>query len=228
MVEEVRTALELPGGIPDFGWRPWPRALHMGGPRIPSQNLWQVPRAIAYNLHLTLKINKEKAMKKVKFETTLGSFTVELDEEKAPLTCENFLKYVKEGFYDGTVFHRVIKGFMIQGGGLTKDFNEKETHAPIKNEASNGLKNEKFTIAMARTPDPHSATAQFFINTVDNAYLDFRSETRDGWGYCVFGKVIEGTDTVEKIEKVKTGSMSYYMRDVPTETVEIISARVAD
>ena len=167
-------------------------------------------------------------MKKVRFETNFGSFTVELNEEKAPLTCENFLTYVKEGFYDGTVFHRVIKGFMIQGGGLTKDFNEKETHAPIKNEASNGLKNEKFTIAMARTPDPHSATAQFFINTVDNAYLDFRSETRDGWGYCVFGKVTEGTDTVEKIEKVKTGSISYNMRDVPAETVEIISARVAD
>ena len=167
-------------------------------------------------------------MKKVKFETSLGSFTVELNEEKAPITCENFLTYVKEGFYDGTVFHRVIKGFMIQGGGLTKDFTEKETHDPIKNEASNGLKNEKFTIAMARTPDPHSATAQFFINTVDNAYLDFRSETRDGWGYCVFGKVTEGTDTVEKIEKVKTGSISYYMRDVPTETVEIISAREAD
>jgi len=122
-------------------------------------------------------------MKKVKFETSLGSFTVELNEEKAPETCKNFLTYVKEGFYDGTVFHRVIKGFMIQGGGLTKDFTEKETHDPIKNEASNGLKNEKFTIAMARTPDPHSATAQFFINTVDNAYLDFRSETRDGWGY---------------------------------------------
>lgn len=167
-------------------------------------------------------------MKKVKFETSLGSFTIELDEEKAPLTCENFLKYVKEGFYDGTIFHRVIKKFMIQGGGLTKDFTEKETHDPIKNEASNGLKNEKFTIAMARTGDPHSATSQFFINTVDNAYLDFRSETRDGWGYCVFGKVTEGTDTVEKIEKVKTGSIGYYMRDVPAETVEIISARVAD
>ena len=159
-------------------------------------------------------------MKKVKFETSLGSFTVELNEDKAPLTCGNFLTYVKEGFYDGTVFHRVIKGFMIQGGGLTKDFTEKETHDPIKN--------EKFTIAMARTPDPHSATAQFFINTVDNAYLDFRSETRDGWGYCVFGKVTEGTDTVDKIEKVKTGSVSYYMRDVPTETVEIISAKEAD
>ena len=159
-------------------------------------------------------------MKKVKFETSLGSFTVELDEEKAPITCENFLKYVKEGFYDGTICHRVSKKFMIQGGGLTRDFTEKETHNPIKNEASNG--------AMARTSDPHSATGQFFINTVDNAYLDFTSETRDGWGYCVFGKVTEGTDTVEKIEKVKTGSLGYYMRDVPTETVEIISAREAD
>ena len=191
-------------------------------------NLWQVSRAIAYNLHPTLKISKKKTMKKVKFETSLGSFTVELDEKKAPITCENFLTYVKEGFYDGTIFHRVIKKFMIQGGGLTKDFTEKETHDPIKNEASNGLKNEKFTIAMARTNDPHSATSQFFINTVDNAYLDFTSETRDGWGYCVFGKVTEGTDTVEKIEKVKTGSLGYYMRDVPAETVEIVSARVAD
>ena len=171
---------------------------------------------------------QDRIMKKVKFETSLGSFTVELDEEKAPLTCSNFLTYVKEGFYDGTIFHRVIKKFMIQGGGLTRDFTEKETHDPIKNEASNGLKNKKFTIAMARTPDPHSATGQFFINTVDNAYLDFTSETRDGWGYCVFGKVTEGTDTVEKIEKVKTGSLGYYMRDVPTETVEIISAREAD
>ena len=167
-------------------------------------------------------------MKKVRFETSLGSFTVELNEEKAPETCRNFLAYVKEGFYDGTVFHRVIKDFMIQGGGLTKDFTEKETHDPIKNEASNGLKNKKFTIAMARTNDPHSATSQFFINTVDNAYLDFRSETSDGWGYCVFGKVTDGTDTVLKIEGVRTGSLGYYMRDVPTETVEIISAREAD
>ena len=167
-------------------------------------------------------------MKKVRFETSLGSFTVELNEEKAPETCRNFLAYVKEGFYDGTVFHRVIKDFMIQGGGLTKDFTEKETHDPIKNEASNGLKNKKFTIAMARTGDPHSATSQFFINTVDNAYLDFRSETSDGWGYCVFGKVTDGTDTVLKIEGVRTGSLGYYMRDVPTETVEIISAREAD
>ena len=117
---------------------------------------------------------------------------------------------------------------MIQGGGLTKDFTEKETHDPIKNEASNGLKNRKFTIAMARTNDPHSATSQFFINTVDNEYLDFRSETSDGWGYCVFGKVTEGTDTVMKIEGVKTGSIGYCMRDVPTETVEIVSAREAD
>jgi len=182
--------------------------------------------ALRYNQRLSFI--RKQIMKKVKFETSLGSFTVELNVEKAPETCKNFLTYVKEGFYDGTVFHRVIKGFMIQGGGLTRDFTEKETHDPIKNEASNGLKNEKFTIAMARTGDPHSATSQFFINTVDNAYLDFRSETRDGWGYCVFGKVTEGTDTVEKIEKVKTGSLSYYMRDVPTETVEIISAREAD
>ena len=182
--------------------------------------------ALRYNQRLSF-IRKE-IMKKVKFKTSLGSFTVELDEEKAPLTCENYLTYVKEGFYDGTIFHRVIKKFMIQGGGLTKDFTEKETHDPIKNEASNGLKNEKFTIAMARTNDPHSATSQFFINTVDNAYLDFTGETRDGWGYCVFGKVTEGTDTVEKIEKVKTGSLGCYMRDVPTETVEILSAKVAD
>ena len=169
-------------------------------------------------------------MKKVKFETSLGSFTVELDEKKAPITCENFLTYVKEGFYDGTVFHRVIKGFMIQGGGLTKHLIEKDTHEPIKNEASNGLKNDRFTIAMARTGDPHSATSQFFINTVDNAYLDFRSETTDGWGYCVFGKVTDGTDTILKIANVSTGAFRQYMyrKDLPVENVEILSAREVD
>ena len=163
-------------------------------------------------------------MKKVKFETSLGSFTVELDEEKSPLTCENFLKYVKEGFYDGTIFHRVIKGFMIQGGGLTKDFTEKETHDPIKNEASNGLKNRKFTIAMARTGDPHSATSQFYINVNDNSFLN-ADEARDGQGYAVFGRVVKGTEVVDKISYVKTG-MKRGMSDVPVQTVKILSARL--
>lgn len=159
--------------------------------------------------------------------TTHGEIEIELNHEKAPLTAANFERYVKEGHYDGTIFHRVIKGFMIQGGGFTAEMEQKATHEPIKNEADNGLGNERGTIAMARTPNPHSATAQFFINTVDNDYLNFRSPDMMGWGYCVFGKVVKGMDVVDKIESVKTATV-FGMRDVPTETVMIIHAEIKD
>ena len=160
-------------------------------------------------------------------KTNLGNISIELDHEHAPITATNFENYVKKGFYNGTIFHRVIKGFMIQGGGFTTDFIQKETDAPITNEADNGLKNDLGTIAMARTTDPHSATAQFFINTVDNDFLNFRSKDRDGWGYAVFGKVVDGMDVVKKIEAVRTESRSFYS-DVPCEDVEIIEAVIAD
>jgi peptidyl-prolyl cis-trans isomerase B (cyclophilin B) len=128
---------------------------------------------------------------------------IELDDERAPLSVQNFLDYVAKGHYDGTVFHRIIKGFMLQGGGFDADMNQKPTAAAIKNEANNGLKNKRYTLAMARTSAPHSATAQFFINTVDNAFLDFTAESAQGWGYAVFGRVVDGTDVVDAIEKVR-------------------------
>jgi len=161
----------------------------------------------------------------VKLHTTLGVITLELDAEKAPATVANFLEYVKNGFYDGTVFHRVIDNFMIQGGGFEKGMKQKPTEAPIKNEASNGLKNENYTVAMARTPDPHSATAQFFINVKDNAFLNFTAETSQGWGYAVFGKVIDGKDIVDKIKKVQTGNKGMH-QNVPVEDVVIEKAEV--
>lgn len=161
----------------------------------------------------------------ITLKTTLGDIVIELDYDKAPNTAKNFEDYVKSGFYKGTIFHRVIKGFMIQGGGLEKDMNQKETNAPIKNEADNGLKNDRGTIAMARTMDPHSATAQFFINTVNNDMLNFRSKDLNGWGYCVFGKVVSGMEVVDKIEASKTTTVSYY-QDVPVETIEILDTTV--
>ena len=161
----------------------------------------------------------------ITLKTTLGDIVIELDYDKAPNTAKNFEDYVKSGFYKGTIFHRVIKGFMIQGGGLEKDMNQKQTNAPIKNEADNGLKNDPGTIAMARTMDPHSATAQFFINTVNNDMLNFRSKDLNGWGYCVFGKVVSGMEVVDKIEASKTTTVSYY-QDVPVETIEILDATV--
>lgn len=157
----------------------------------------------------------EEAKPRVKIETNMGDILLELDAEKAPLTTQNFLDYVKNGFYDGTIFHRVISNFMIQGGGFTEQFQKKATNAPIRNEANNGLKNDRGTIAMARTSDPHSATSQFFINVVDNGFLDYRSQTARGWGYAVFGKVVEGMDVVDKIRKVQTGSKGPFTRDVP-------------
>ena len=159
----------------------------------------------------------------VLLETTSGDILIELYADKAPATVENFLKYVNEGFYANTIFHRVIKGFMIQGGGMNMKMEEKATHAPIKNEADNGLANERGTIAMARTREPHSATAQFFINTVDNGFLNFSSPDVNGYGYCVFGKVVEGMDVVDKIAKVKTKSVGFH-ENVPTDMVLITGA----
>ena len=157
---------------------------------------------------------------KVQIATTLGSITVELNQEKAPKTVENFLSYVKSGFYDGTIFHRVIEGFMIQGGGMDKDMKTKPTNPSIKNEANNGLSNLLGTIAMARTSDPHSATAQFFINTEDNPGLDFQSETEQGWGYCVFGEVTEGNEIISAIEEKPTTTRNGH-QDVPEEVISI-------
>ena len=156
-------------------------------------------------------------------ETSMGTIEIELNEEKAPATVANFLQYVDAGFYDGTVFHRVIRTFMVQGGGMTPDMREKATRAPIRNEASNGLLNESGTVAMARTNDPHSATAQFFINVNDNAFLNHRGQTPDGWGYAVFGKVVKGMHVVERIKTVKTGHRNGH-DDVPMDTVLIKKA----
>jgi len=156
----------------------------------------------------------------VKMDTSAGSLRIELDDIKAPLTTANFLAYVNKGHYDGTVFHRVIKGFMVQGGGFEPGMKQKPTDAPIRNEANNGLKNKHYTLAMARTGDPHSASAQFFINTTDNAFLDFRAENAQGWGYAVFGRVVEGTEVVDQIEKVRTGRKGMH-DDVPLEDVRI-------
>ncbi|ANQ84221.1 peptidylprolyl isomerase [Azoarcus olearius] len=161
----------------------------------------------------------------VNLHTNYGVITLELDAEKAPVTVENFLTYVKDGHYDNTVFHRVIDGFMIQGGGFEPGMKQKPTREPIKNEADNGLKNERGTIAMARTQAPHSASAQFFINVADNDFLNFRSQDLQGWGYCVFGRVTAGLDVVDAIRKVKTGSSGFH-QDVPKEDVIIERAEV--
>ncbi len=164
----------------------------------------------------------------ITLKTSLGNITIELMPEKAPITCANFIDYCKSGYYNGTIFHRVIKNFMIQGGGLTKDMNTKDGQkSPIKNEADNGLKNEKYTIAMARTNDPHSATSQFFINTKDNSFLNFSGKNLNGWGYCVFGKVTAGQEVVDSIEKLKTTRVGYYA-DVPATPVEILQVEVTD
>ncbi|MDF3837079.1 peptidylprolyl isomerase [Cupriavidus basilensis] len=166
-------------------------------------------------------------MSKVELHTNQGVITIELDAEKAPKSVENFLSYVRKGHYDNTIFHRVIKNFMIQGGGFEPGMKQKGTDAPIENEAGNGLKNDRYTVAMARTNAPHSATAQFFINTVDNDFLNFTSPTPQGFGYAVFGKVTDGTDVVEKIKGVRTGSAGFH-QDVPLEDVIIEKAVVAE
>lgn len=161
----------------------------------------------------------------VTLHTNFGDIKIALNHEKAPKTAENFLNYCKTGFYNNTIFHRVIDGFMIQGGGLEAGMQEKPTNAPIQNEANNGLSNERGSIAMARTSDPHSATAQFFINVADNDFLDFKSESMQGWGYCVFGNVVEGMDVVDQIRKVKTGNYGFH-QDVPKEEVIITSVSI--
>jgi peptidyl-prolyl cis-trans isomerase B (cyclophilin B) len=163
------------------------------------------------------------AMPKVKLETSQGDIVIELNQDKAPKTVANFLSYVEKGFYDGTIFHRVIENFMIQGGGFDESFSQKPTQAPVDNEADNGLSNKRGTVAMARTSAPHSATAQFFINTVDNGFLDFRSKDSSGWGYAVFGEVVEGMDVVDKIRTVST-TMRGPHQDVPVDNVVIIKA----
>ena len=163
-------------------------------------------------------------MPRVRLVTNQGDIVIALNQAKAPKSGENFLAYVNEGYYNGTIFHRVISGFMIQGGGFTQDFQKKSTRAPIENEANNGLKNDRGTIAMARTNQPHSATSQFFINVVNNDFLNFRSETPRGWGYAVFGTVIEGMDVVDKIRRIPTGNGGPFPSDVPQTPVIIESA----
>ena len=163
--------------------------------------------------------------KTVDLETSQGTIRLELDDEKAPVTVKNFLTNVENGHYDGTVFHRVIKVFMVQGGGFEPGMQQKPTGNAIRNEASNGLKNAKYTVAMARTSDPHSATAQFFINAADNAFLDFKSETGSGWGYAVFGKVVKGSEVIDAIEQVRTGNRGGHS-DVPLDDVTITRATV--
>ncbi|AZG08137.1 peptidyl-prolyl cis-trans isomerase [Pigmentiphaga sp. H8] len=162
---------------------------------------------------------------RVNLHTNHGLIGLELDGEKAPKTVENFVAYVNGGHYDNTIFHRVINGFMIQGGGFEPGMSQKPTQAPIENEAANGLKNDRYTVAMARTNAPHSASAQFFINVANNDFLNFSSPTPQGWGYAVFGKVVEGTDVVEKIKGVKTGSRAGH-QDVPVEDVVVTKAEV--
>ena len=164
---------------------------------------------------------------KVRLNTSHGEIILSLNKEKAPITVENFVSYVKSGHYDGTIFHRVIYDFMIQTGGMDADMNEKPTNKSIKNEANNGLGNLSGTVTMARTSDPHSASAQFFINTNDNAFLNFSSETDDGWGYCVFGEVVEGSETVDKIEDTPTTTKTGH-QNVPEEPVVIISTEIIE
>lgn len=170
---------------------------------------------------------KKRKVNMVKLQTNFGSITLELDAKAAPETVANFLQYVKDGHYDGTIFHRVIDGFMVQGGGFTADMEQKPTRAQIQNEAQNGLKNVTYSIAMARTPDPHSASSQFFINVGDNAFLDFRAANAREFGYCVFGKVTEGQDVVDRIRKVRTGTRAGH-QDVPVENVVIERAEIIE
>lgn len=182
-------------------------------------------------LFSTLSFATEKQMSdtqtKVKMTTTLGTIVIELDNAKAPVSAANFADYVKSGFYDGTIFHRVIPGFMAQGGGFDTSFKQKATNAPIKNEADNGLKNDRGTLAMARTNDPNSATAQFFINYKDNSFLNHTSPTPSGWGYAVFGKVVEGMEVVDEMAKQATGNRGMH-QDVPKTDIVIEKAEIVE
>jgi peptidyl-prolyl cis-trans isomerase B (cyclophilin B) len=182
---------------------------------------------IVFILLFTITSNIQAETTMVKMDTNQGTIMLELDADNAPNTVANFLTYAKEGFFDGTIFHRVISNFMIQGGGFTEDMNQKTVHDPIKNEANNSLKNDNGTIAMARTGDPHSATAQFFINVKDNDSLNFSSETAQGWGYAVFGKVTEGMDIVEKIKAAETTTNGPY-QDVPVEPIVIEKVTIVE
>ena len=169
----------------------------------------------------------KRKVKMIKLHTNFGPITLELDAKAAPDTVANFVRYAKDGHYDGTLFHRVIDGFMIQGGGFTPAMEQKPTREPVQNEAANGLKNVAYSIAMARTPNPHSATSQFFINVADNAFLDYREPSASGYGYCVFGKVVEGKDVVDRIRKVRTGMRAGH-QDVPVEGVVIERAEILE
>jgi peptidyl-prolyl cis-trans isomerase B (cyclophilin B) len=171
--------------------------------------------------------NSMSTQPRVKLSTNFGDMIISVDAAKAPKTAENFIAYVKDGFYDGTIFHRVMDGFMIQGGGFEPGMKQKTTKAPIENEANNGLKNNKYTLAMARTSDPHSATGQFFINVANNDFLNFSAPTAQGWGYAVFGEVVEGQDVVDKIKAVKTGNSGFH-QNVPTEDVIITKSVVLE
>lgn len=164
-------------------------------------------------------------MSKVRMQTSMGDIVIELDTDKAPATTENFLQYVRDGFYDNTIFHRVINGFMVQGGGFEPGMNQKSTREKIKNEAANGLKNDTYTVAMARTSDPHSASAQFFFNVKNNDFLNFRATTTEGYGYCVFGQISEGREVIDKIKAVATGKRGFH-QDVPTEDVVVKKAEI--
>jgi len=164
-------------------------------------------------------------MRKVRLDTSHGAIVLELDDDNAPATVANFLQYAKDGHYDDTIFHRVIDGFMIQGGGFAPGMKQKPTRGPVANEAGNGLKNRKYTVAMARTNDPHSATAQFFVNVADNDFLDYKGPSPQGWGYCVFGKVVEGTDVVDRIKGLPTGRSGFH-ENVPSDDVVIRKAEV--
>jgi cyclophilin family peptidyl-prolyl cis-trans isomerase len=179
--------------------------------------------ALILILGMPLSSPADASAPRVRIETSMGNITVELNPQAAPKTVANFLQYVHDGFYDNTIFHRVIKSFMIQGGGFTPDMQQKPTKPPVVNEADNGLKNDEGTIAMARTPDPHSATSQFFINVRNNASLNFIAKTYRDWGYCVFGRVVDGMDVVKAIENVKTTTKFHY-GDVPVEPVVILKA----
>ncbi len=179
----------------------------------------QIPVIFLCGALWSASVHAEKEATLIKMQTNLGTITLELDAEKAPKTVDNFVQYVKDGFFNGTIFHRVIGNFMIQGGGFDQKYQQKPTRATIQNEAKNGLKNVKYSIAMARTSAPHSASAQFFINVNDNGFLDYPGQ--DGWGYAVFGKVIEGMDVVDKIKAVKTGRGGPFPTDVPQQMVII-------
>ena len=182
--------------------------------------------SIGLFLLLSCSNNEEKEVKVITLETNLGPIEIELFFEEAPITSKNFLEYAESGFLNGTLFHRVIPGFVIQGGGLTTGMQDKQGNPPIENEANNGLKNEKWTLSMARTSDPHSATSQFFINLTNNNSLDHTSETPQGWGYAVFGEVIGGFETVEKIAAAETGNSGFH-QDVPLEEISILDTKIA-